>query len=81
VGFFFFSLLCYHRFGAKNFLAKKAAEKAGVARTIDLDTLIPSAAWLCPAAGVALMVATKLEGRHINLDAVIKIGGSLGGNS
>jgi len=50
----------------KNFLAKKAAEKAGVARTIDLDTLIPSAALASPAAGVALMVATKLEGRHIN---------------
>lgn len=50
----------------RNFLAKKAAEKAGVERIIDLDTLIPSAALASPAAGVALMVATKLEGRHIN---------------
>jgi (4-(4-[2-(gamma-L-glutamylamino)ethyl]phenoxymethyl)furan-2-yl)methanamine synthase len=50
----------------RDFLARKAAEKAGVNNVISLDMLIPkSAALASPAAGVALMAATKLEGRKI----------------
>jgi uncharacterized hydantoinase/oxoprolinase family protein len=49
----------------KNFLARKAAEKAGIAKIVDMDELLPGSALASPAAGVALMAATKLEGRHI----------------
>ncbi len=48
----------------RNFLAGKAAEKVGVRKILDLDELLPSsAASIAPAVGVALMAATRLEGR------------------
>jgi len=50
----------------KDFLARKAAEKAGVNKIMDLGELMPmSAAMVSPAVGVALMAATKLEGRNL----------------
>ena len=50
----------------KDFLARKAAEKAGIAKIVNLDSLLPKGADLAsPAAGVALMTATKLEGKRI----------------
>jgi probable H4MPT-linked C1 transfer pathway protein len=50
----------------RNFLGRKAVEKAGVAKILDLDELLPkSAALASPAAGAALMAATKLVGRHL----------------
>lgn len=50
----------------KDFLAKKAAEKAGIAKIIDIDELLPKGAALAsPAAGVAFMAATGLEGRRL----------------
>ncbi len=48
----------------KNFLARKAAEKLGVTQIRGLDKLMPEeAVFASPATGVALMAATKLEGR------------------
>jgi probable H4MPT-linked C1 transfer pathway protein len=50
----------------KDFLAKKAAEKVGVDAIVDLGTLIQDdAAMATPALGVALMVASKLEGEVV----------------
>jgi probable H4MPT-linked C1 transfer pathway protein len=47
----------------KNFLARKAAEKAGVDTIVDLDHLLPKEVALAtPAVGVAWMTATKLLG-------------------
>jgi probable H4MPT-linked C1 transfer pathway protein len=49
----------------KDFLARKAAEKAGITQIVGLDSLLPKVAALTsPAIGVALMVATKLEGKR-----------------
>jgi len=46
----------------KDFLSRKAAQKIGVTRIIDLGELMPKAAALVsPAVGVALMAATKLD--------------------
>ncbi len=51
----------------RHFLARKAAEKAGIAEILDFDEIFPSKAALAsPAAGVALMAATKLEGRRLS---------------
>ncbi len=50
----------------RKFLAQKAAQKAGVTKIRDLDELFPkSAAYASPAVGVALMAASKLEGRQL----------------
>jgi (4-(4-[2-(gamma-L-glutamylamino)ethyl]phenoxymethyl)furan-2-yl)methanamine synthase len=50
----------------REFLASKAAEKTGVTKILNLDDLIPKGAVLAsPAAGVALMAGTKLEGRQL----------------
>lgn len=50
----------------REFLASKAAEKSGVSKILNLDDLMPKGAALAsPAAGVALMAATKLEGRQL----------------
>lgn len=50
----------------KNFLAKKAAQLAGINEVVDLNELIKGdVATVSPAAGVALMAATKLEGRAL----------------
>ena len=50
----------------KVFLARKAAERAGVRKILVIEELLPtSAALASPAVGVALMAATKLEGRCI----------------
>jgi probable H4MPT-linked C1 transfer pathway protein len=50
----------------KNFLGEKAAQKAGVSKIMDLGELMPSdAVMVSPAVGVALMAATKLEGRSL----------------
>jgi len=50
----------------KNFLARKAVEYLRVDNIIDLDTLLPKPAVLAtPAAGVALMTASKLTGECI----------------
>jgi (4-(4-[2-(gamma-L-glutamylamino)ethyl]phenoxymethyl)furan-2-yl)methanamine synthase len=47
----------------RNFLARKAAEKVGVHKIMDLGELMPKGAELAsPAVGVALMAATKLDG-------------------
>jgi probable H4MPT-linked C1 transfer pathway protein len=51
----------------RNFLARKAAEKVGVAKVVDLGCLLPmGVALAAPAAGVALMVATRLEGKKLS---------------
>ena len=51
----------------KDFLARKAAERAGVKKILDLSELLPAKAALAsPAVGVALMVASRLEGRNLN---------------
>jgi (4-(4-[2-(gamma-L-glutamylamino)ethyl]phenoxymethyl)furan-2-yl)methanamine synthase len=51
----------------RKFLAQRAAKKAGVTKILDLDELFPrSAALASPAAGVALMAATKLEERQLS---------------
>jgi len=48
----------------KNFLAKKAAKLAGFNDIVDLNELLKTdIATVSPAVGVALMAATKLEGR------------------
>ena len=50
----------------REFLARKAAEKSGIGKISYLDDLMPKGAALAsPAAGVALMASTKLEGRQI----------------
>jgi probable H4MPT-linked C1 transfer pathway protein len=50
----------------RKFLAQRAAEKAGITKILDLAEFFPrSAALASPAAGVALMAATKLEGRQL----------------
>lgn len=50
----------------KDFLGRKAAEKIGTAKVVSLDSLFPGGAALAsPAAGVALMAATKVEGKRI----------------
>jgi uncharacterized hydantoinase/oxoprolinase family protein len=50
----------------KNFLARKAAQLAGINEVIDLDTIVKGGvATVSPAAGVALMAATKMEGRTL----------------
>jgi len=49
----------------KNFIARKAAEKLCVDEIIDLETIVSNQAVLAtPAFGVALMVASKLEGEN-----------------
>lgn len=50
----------------KNFLARKAAQYLRVDNIIDLDMLLPKQAVLAtPAAGVAIMTASKLTGEYI----------------
>ena len=50
----------------RNFLARKAAEKAGLKRVIDLAELLGvDVAIVSPSFGVALMAASKLEGKII----------------
>ncbi len=50
----------------KEFLAKKAAQTAGVGKVLDLAELLPNAsALVSPAMGAALMAATKLEGKKL----------------
>lgn len=50
----------------KNFLARKAAEYLRIDNIMDLDTVLPKQAVLAtPAAGVALMTASKLTGEYI----------------
>ncbi len=50
----------------QDFLARKAAQKAGVTAVLDINKLIPGdGALVSPAVGAALMAATKLEGRRL----------------
>ena len=50
----------------KDFLAKNAAQRLRVERIIDLSKLMPNDVVMAsPAAGVALMTASKLEGRIV----------------
>ncbi len=50
----------------RNFLAKKAAEKAGIRKVVDLAELLNvHAAFMSPCVGVALMVASRLEGKTV----------------
>ncbi|MEM2081286.1 MAG: hypothetical protein QW744_03330, partial [Candidatus Bathyarchaeia archaeon] len=50
----------------KNFLARAAAEKIGADKIIDLGELLSGDATVAsPAVGVALMMASKLEGRIV----------------
>jgi len=50
----------------RNFLAKQAAGKAGLNRVIDLGELLGvNAAFMSPSVGVALMVASRLEGQTV----------------
>ncbi len=50
----------------RNFLAKQAAGKAGLDRVIDLGELLGvNAAFMSPSVGVALMVASRLEGETV----------------
>lgn len=50
----------------KDFLARKAAEKASIAQIIDLDCIFSKGvAFASPATGVAFMAATKIEGRNL----------------
>jgi len=50
----------------KNFLARKAAEKAGFNKIIDFDDLVSgNVARVSTAVGVAFMVASNLEGRVV----------------
>ena len=50
----------------RDFIARKAAEKIGAKKTVDLGTLVGiDAALATPAFGVALMTATKLEGETV----------------
>jgi probable H4MPT-linked C1 transfer pathway protein len=51
----------------RSFLASKAAEKAGSSKVIDLgEVLGNNAALVSPSVGVALMVASRLEGTIVN---------------
>lgn len=51
---------------SRNFLARKAAEKAGLKRVIDLAELLGvGVAIVSPSFGVALMAASKLEGKIV----------------
>ncbi|MHC3129136.1 MAG: H4MPT-linked C1 transfer pathway protein, partial [Candidatus Bathyarchaeota archaeon] len=50
----------------RNFLARKAAEKAGFSEVIDMRELVGAeAAVMSPSVGVALMVAGSLEGKNV----------------
>ena len=50
----------------RNFLAKKAAEKTGFSDVIDMSELVGTkAATVSPSVGVALMVASSLEGKTV----------------
>ncbi len=50
----------------KDFLARKGAEKAGITHILDLAELAPpKVTMISPAVGVALMTATKLEGKSL----------------
>jgi probable H4MPT-linked C1 transfer pathway protein len=50
----------------RNFLARKAAEKAGFSEVIDMRELVGAeAAVMSPSVGVALMVASNLEGKTV----------------
>jgi probable H4MPT-linked C1 transfer pathway protein len=50
----------------RNFLAKKAAAKAAINEIVDIGELLPEGTALAsPAVAVALMTATKLEGRSL----------------
>jgi len=50
----------------RNFLAKKAAEKAGFSEVIDMRELVGAeAAVVSPSVGVALIVASSLEGKLV----------------
>ncbi len=50
----------------KDFLARKAAQKADINTVLDMDKLIPGgSALVSPAVGAALMAATKFEGRDL----------------
>jgi probable H4MPT-linked C1 transfer pathway protein len=50
----------------KDFLARKGAEKAGITYILDLAELLPpKVTMISPAVGVALMTATKLEGKSL----------------
>jgi len=50
----------------RSFLARKAAEKAGFKRVMDLGEIIGASASLsAPSVGVALIVASKLEGKVV----------------
>ena len=50
----------------RDFLAKTAAQRLRVERIIDLSKLMPNDVVMAsPAAGVALMTASKLEGRIV----------------
>ncbi len=50
----------------KNFLAEKAAQLAGIKAIVDFNELLKSdVATVSPAVGVALMAASKLEGRAV----------------
>jgi len=50
----------------RNFLAEKAAEKASLNKVIDLGELLGvNAALVSPSVGVALMAASKLEGKTV----------------
>ncbi len=50
----------------RNFLARKATEKAGLNKVIDLDELLGvNAAFTSPSVGIALMVASRLEGKTV----------------
>ena len=50
----------------RNFLAKKAAEKANFSEVIDMKELVSAdAAVVSPSVGVALMVASSLEGKTV----------------
>jgi (4-(4-[2-(gamma-L-glutamylamino)ethyl]phenoxymethyl)furan-2-yl)methanamine synthase len=49
----------------KDFLAKKAAQKTGVNKVVDLAELLSDASLASPAVGAALMAAAEIEGRRI----------------
>jgi probable H4MPT-linked C1 transfer pathway protein len=50
----------------QDFLARKAAEKVGISKVISLDSLLPKdVSLVSPAAGVALITASKVEGKLI----------------
>ncbi len=50
----------------RNFLARKAAEETGLNKVIDLGELLGvNAAFMSPSVGVALMIASRLEGKAV----------------